>query len=152
MDDFALSTIIPAIWKAMTGGYGGTDFLEVFTKAAGVFAVFTWLVMFASEALDIAAGRGFKLDRKLVVYAFLGMLIWIWPTVAHRSYYAAAAMANEFIGDTDTVLDNFLGAYEQMQQVDTRQVESMGTMERIAQSISRLPTLFVTGLLNVLGL
>ena len=150
MSDFSLTSLIQVIWQAVTGGVGGVNYVTVFSQIAVVIWGFMGFVMFASEALDLAAGRGFKLDKKLVVYAFLGLLIFVWPNAANNSYNAAANMAEAFMGDSDAILDTLMGSYLDMQDVDETTVEETGLWDRVSAILVMLPQkigqVFFTGI------
>lgn len=61
-------------------------YLSDITHIAQAFFTFIFALVLIGEALNIAQGKGFQLGSKLIVFAFVGVFVMGWQTIATRFY------------------------------------------------------------------
>jgi len=151
MGTFSLTNILNLMWNAVTGVGGGTNFMTVFQGMAAVFWGFMAFIMFSKEAMDLAAGRGFNLDKKLIRYAVLGILLFTWPTIATKLYGFAVYIVHTYITDQGTLTKTIIASYHRMSTVDKAAWDSGGVFTRIWMVLTAIPNMIMTGALSVIG-
>lgn len=148
---FSLSTLIGTIWTALNGGsYNLAGGMQ--TLGAGLWSVMcVWA--FASEALDLAAGKGTNLPGLLLKWGLVGAVLVYWPEASTALYDAAKTLTAPGSGmpNLRDLYVAFTQGYRQMQELDAAAAASQIPLGGVVSQLAAIPAAMTMNLHSAIG-
>jgi len=147
----SLPNIIRTIWLAVSGGAGGTNYIDLMQRTGLILATAMAIFHFSKAAYRMALGETQHLVGDICKFLVIFAIVGSWAGLAQNIYTLAENMANGFTTDFQAqVLEPMLSAYQQ--QMEAQRYLDLSSLTGWLSALGNLASAQIYALSSILCL
>lgn len=132
MNDEIIRSVVTEIWVVINGH------LNFFTNAAVSILGFLLAIELINEALNIATGRGFQLDRKIMTWVVIAAIITGYPAIAGGIWKSAVLAGENMFSSYIKLAEKNIDANQKLEEIRNANRPKGGILKIFATLINSI--------------